>query len=71
MAKKNRKLSLFVIGVLAAAIGLPAVYAMGIPSYSTVLTAVFGAGSVWAYVVTVVLLGTVLFGVQKVIKTYS
>ncbi|WP_251639341.1 hypothetical protein [Sporosarcina sp. NCCP-2716] len=71
MIKMNRKLSLFFIGILAAAVGLPAVYAVGVPSFSTILTAVLGAGSIWAYGVTVLLLGTVLFGVHKVIKAYN
>ncbi|MEK5389401.1 hypothetical protein NSQ59_03320 [Margalitia sp. FSL K6-0131] len=45
MSKKSRLLY-FVMGLFTALLLLPLLYALGMPSYADVLTAIFGDGSI-------------------------
>ncbi|HEY4554451.1 MAG TPA: hypothetical protein VIG80_14760 [Bacillaceae bacterium] len=66
--KKNLILT-FLMGVLATAFALPLLSALGVPSFSVVLVALFGEGSSWALVFTLLLILSIALGVGKVIKS--
>ena len=71
---KKRKTSLgmiFVLAVLATSFGLPFLYAIGVPSFDVVLTALFGEGSIWGVVISLMLIISIALGVGKVSKSYS
>lgn len=59
------------MGVLATAIGLPLLYGLGVPSFSVVLVALFGEGSIWALFFSLLLILSIAFGVGKIIKSYN
>lgn len=65
---KKRKLLLFIMGFLTTILLLPLLYAVGMPSFADVLTALFGEGSIWAMVFSLLLLLILAFGVGKIMK---
>ena len=67
--KKRNLLFYFVIGITATILGVPLLYAMGVPTFDVVLTALFGEGSIWALVFSVMIILLVIFGANKVMKS--
>ncbi|WP_409271601.1 hypothetical protein V1499_18835 [Neobacillus sp. SCS-31] len=67
--RKNTLIVTFVMAFLATALALPLLSAFGVPSFNVVLVALFGEGSVWALVLTLLLILSVTLGVGKVIKS--
>lgn len=67
--KKRNFLFYFVISITATVLGVPLLYAMGIPSFDVVLTALFGEGSIWAIGFSVMLIMLVILGANKVMKS--
>lgn len=67
----NRKTAIltFGLGVAATLIVLPLLYALGVPSFEVVLTALFGEGNIWALVFTVLLILLILFSIRKSFKS--
>jgi len=65
--KKKNLILIFVIGMASGLLGLPS--ALGVPSGDVVLTALFGEGSIWALVFSIMLILLVTFGVGKAIKS--
>jgi len=65
---KERKLLLFTLSFLIPILVLPLLYAMGMPSFADVLTSLFGEGSIWATVFSLLLLLFIAFGVGKIMK---
>ena len=72
MNKRKTSLGMiFVLAVLATSFGVPFLYAIGVPSFDVVLTAIFGEGSIWGIVFSLLLIISIAFGVGKVSKSYS
>ncbi|WP_339212245.1 hypothetical protein [Solibacillus sp. FSL W8-0372] len=70
MDSKKRNLILnFVIGITATVLGVPLLYAMGVPTFDVVLTTLFGEGSIWALVFSVMLILLIILGANKVMKS--
>ena len=67
--KKRNVILNFVIGITATVLGVPLLYAMGVPTFDVVLTALFGEGSIWALVFSVMLIMLVILGANKVMKS--
>ncbi|KQL52558.1 hypothetical protein AN964_02735 [Heyndrickxia shackletonii] len=68
MSKKSRLLY-FVMGLFTTLLLLPLLYALGVPSYADVLTAIFGDGSIiWATSFSLILLLLITIGMGKIIK---
>ena len=67
----NKKTAIvaFGLGVAATLIVLPLLYALGGPSFTVVLTAMFGEGNPWALVFTALIILLILFGIGKVVRT--
>lgn len=66
--KKKNLILIFVIGFASGLLGLPLLSTLGVPSFDVVLTALFGEGSIWALVFSIMLIFLVTFSVCKVIK---
>ena len=69
--KRKISLGIFVLAVLATSFGLPFLYAIGVPSFDVILTALFGEGSIWAVIISLLLIISIALGVGKVGKSYS
>lgn len=67
--KKRNFLFYFVIGITATVLGVPLLYAMGVPKFDVVLNELFGEGSIWALVFSVMLIMLVILGANKVMKS--
>ena len=67
--KKKSFLLTFVIGIASIIFGLPLLYALGVPTFDVVLTALFGEGNIWALVFSVMLIILIAFSVNKVTKS--
>ena len=67
--KKKNLILIFVIGMASVLLGLPLLSMLGVPSGDVVLTALFGEGSIWALVFSIMLILLVTFGVGKAIKS--
>lgn len=71
MGKRGNLFLIFVLGIIATAVALPLLYAMGLPSFDVVLTTLFGEGSSLAVILCVALIGTILFGVGRAVKVHN
>ncbi|MGG0642566.1 hypothetical protein ABE021_01305 [Sporosarcina gallistercoris] len=71
MIKRFRNMSLFVIGLLATAIGLPVLNATALPSFDVVLYSMFGEGSISALLFAALLIGMVLLCMKKLVESYQ
>ncbi|MGE7838875.1 hypothetical protein [Viridibacillus arvi] len=69
--RKNTLILTFIMGVLITAFALPLLSALGVPSFDVVLVALFGEGSIWALVLSLLLILSIALGVGKVIKSYT
>lgn len=71
MGKRRKTLILtFVMGILITAFVLPLLSAFGVPSFNTVLVAIFGEGSIWALAFSLLLILLIVLVVRKVMKSY-
>lgn len=64
----GKKFFNFFMGFAVAILVLPLLYALGIPSFDVVLTAMFGEGNPWAFVFSLLLIGLVIFSMIKMSK---
>lgn len=72
MSQKRKKMILpFVSGFLATAFILPLLSALGVPSFNGVLVALFGEGSIWVLILSLLLILLLTLGVWKIIKRYD
>lgn len=69
--RKNKMLLTFVMGVLATALALPLLSALGVPTFDVVLVALFGKGSIWALALSLLLILSIALGAVRVIKSYT
>ncbi|MFJ5770084.1 hypothetical protein [Psychrobacillus sp. NPDC093180] len=69
--RKNKMISVFVMGVFATAFALPLLSALGVPTFDVGLVALFGEGSILALVLSLLLILSIVLGVGKVIKSYT
>lgn len=69
MVSRKKKLTLtFIIGFITIIFVLPVLYALGVPRGEVVLTALFGEGSMWAVIFSLLCIGLVIFGISKATK---
>lgn len=66
--KKKILFFIFVMGFLATILGLPLLYALGVPSFSVLLDELFGEKSILAVAFSLLLLFFIFLGVGKVIN---
>lgn len=59
------------MGVLATAFALPLLSALNVPTYDIVLVNLFGEGSIWAIVLSLLLILSIALGLGKAIKSYT
>ena len=69
--KKKNLILTFLMGVISAIFVLPLLSALGVPSFDTVLNSLFGEGSIWAIVFSLMLILLTIFCVGKTIKNNS
>ncbi|KAB2331372.1 hypothetical protein [Bacillus mesophilum] len=68
--KKNLMLT-FVMAILATAIALPMLSALGVPSFSVVLVSLFGGGNIFALIFSLILILSIGLSVGKLTKSIT
>lgn len=66
--KKGWNILLAMASLLLVTLGLPFLYAAGVPSFDVVLREVFGEKSLWAIAFSTLLIGTLLTGMNRLVS---
>ena len=66
MIKKNNKFLLpFLSGIVVAILVSPFLSKLGVPTFDVVLVAMFGSGSIWAIVFSLLLITSIVLVLRK------